>query len=176
MAVEPECWAGLSGFAQLRKLVVNWDRPLTPAQRSALVHSVHALPHLSDLTLNLGWQGLKFDNSPFTLQLPALRSLDLRRVRLPSLSFLQHSPLHEQLDLAGCVGMNADDTVHCLQTLAPRLHRLRLYFSVHLSAEQESLLRPPSALLPALTDFIHTHAAFQMPSLPGPRSDREAQA
>jgi hypothetical protein len=58
--------------------------------------------------------------------------------------------------LAGCVGMNEDDTVHCLQTLAPRLHRLHLYFSVHLSAAQKSLLRPPSVLLPSLTDFNHT--------------------
>ena len=153
--MQPECWAGLGGLTRLQRLRVGWFQIFTGAQQSALESSLNSLPQLSELSVYL-WSHRNVECPPLALRLPALRILSLHSVCLPSLSFLQHSPLLEKLDLAGCVGMSADDTVHSLQTFAQRLRRLRLYFSVRLSAEQEAALRPPSPLLPALTDFIHT--------------------
>jgi hypothetical protein len=75
-------------------------------------------------------------------------------VRLPSLSFLRHSPLLEHLTISVCAEMTADDTLHCLQSFAPRLRSLNLHRCVRLSEEQVALLRPPSALLPALAQFL----------------------
>ena len=90
--IDPECWAGLRSFSHLRTLAVSCDSPFTPAQQSALELSLEALPHLTILSLNLPFDSAP-DGSPLALRLPALRSLFLRDVRLPSLAFLQHSPL-----------------------------------------------------------------------------------
>ena len=49
--------------------------------------------------------------------------------------------------------MAADDTMRCLQSFAPQLRSLSLDECACLSAEQEAQLQPPSALLPALTEF-----------------------
>ena len=110
------------------------------------------LPQLTDL-----WLNLPFDSEsaapPFALRLPALLSLDLRCVRLPSLAFLQHSPRLESLFVSYCPRMRADDTLHCLRSFTPRLRSLSLNECARLSADQVRLLRPPSALLPALSKF-----------------------
>jgi hypothetical protein len=151
---EPECWAGLGGFAQLNKLSVCWNGSFTAAQRSALESSVHSLPHLSDLSLNLPFDS-ESDAPPFAQRLPTLLSLELRCVRLPSLAFLQHSPLLETLLVSYCPRMRADDTLHCLRSFALRLRSLSLNECVRLSVDQVRLLRPPSALLPGLSNFSY---------------------
>ena len=152
--IEPECWAGLGGFAQLKKLTVIWPEPFTAEQRSALQSSLDALPHLTDLFLGLRFDS-QVDGPPLTLRLPALRSLDLGCVRLPSLAFLQHSPLLEKLYVSYCPQMSADDTLRCLQSFAPQLRFLSLNGCACLSADQVRLLRPPSALLPGLSKLAY---------------------
>jgi hypothetical protein len=71
---------------------VSWPEPFTAAQRSALESSVHSLPRLTDSRSI----SKPFDSEsaapPFAPRLPAPRSLDLRGLRLPSLTFLRRSP------------------------------------------------------------------------------------
>ena len=147
-----ECWAGLGGLSQLRSLSVDWADDCTAEQRSALESSLNSLPQLAELFVALALDEC-VGGPPLALRLPALLSLDLRCVRLPSLSFLQHAPLVERLHLARCGEMAADEALQSLRSFAPRLRRLELDRCVRLTDEQEWLLRPPSALLPALAGF-----------------------
>ena len=153
--LRPECWAGVSDLTQLRTLCVNFSGKFTAAQLLALQSSLRALPHLSDLAVNLQ-SDHQSDAPPLELRLPALRQLTLGGVRLPSLSFLQHSPLLSALLVSNCAQMCADDTLRWLRTLAPPLRFLGFHRSVRLSADQESLLHPPFALLPALVNFSYS--------------------
>ena len=111
-----------------------------------------ALPQLTDLGISLHAEA-NGDQAPFALQLPAVRSLRLSRLRLPSLRFLQHSPTLSHLSLAWCRETNADELLISLQSHAPQLRRLDLFHSVELSIEQYSLLRQPSTLTPTLNEF-----------------------
>jgi len=153
--LRPECWAGVGGLTQLRTLYVNFSGDFTAVQLSALQSSLHALPHLSDLAVNLK-SDCESDAPPLELRLPALRQLTLGGVRLPSLAFLQHSPLLAALLVSKCPQMSADDTLRWLRTAAPPLRFLGFHHSVRLSPEEESLRRPPSALLPVLTQFSYS--------------------
>ena len=155
MWIEPECWCGLGGLTQLHTLGISFPRDVTATQLSALEASLCALPHLSDLNVRLNSDS-QSDAAPLQLRLPALRRLGLTEVRLPSLAFLQHSPLLDELHVSYCSQMSADDTLRCLQTFSPPLRYVHFFRSVRLSDDQAALLRPPSALLPALVDFWYT--------------------
>ena len=93
------------------------------------------------------------DTPPLALRLSSLVSLGLNELRVPTLAFLEQSPLLDSLTLANCGEMTADDTMRCLQSSAPRLRALFLHQCVRLSAEQKTQLEPPSALLSALTEL-----------------------
>ena len=151
-SIAPDCWADLGGFAQLRTLTITWPGVFTATQQSALESSLHALPHLTDLFL---WTPAhrRVDTPPLALCLPGLVSLGINGLRVPTLAFLEHSPLLDSLILANCGEMTADDTVSCLQSFALRLRALFLHQCVRLSAEQEAHLEPPSPLLSALTEL-----------------------
>jgi len=96
-------------------------------------------------------QDRRTEGPPLLLRLPALRRLRLLFLFVPSLGLLQHSPLLEELRLRDCREMSAAVVMSSLRAHPPRLLRvLELIICVELSEEQQSLLRPPSALLPAL--------------------------
>jgi hypothetical protein len=125
-------------------------------QRSDLAAAISALPHLTDLILTLPSDAsVDVDGPPLALRLPALRRLTLLQLRLPPLSFLQHSPLLERLTLTACLELSATDLMRCLPAYTPRLQSLRLdrNWNMFLDAQQGAQLEPPSALLPALTEF-----------------------
>jgi len=149
----PDCWGRLGGLRQLHTLSVSWAFGFSAAQQSALESSLSALPQLSDLAVGLGYDA-HVDGPALAFSLPALRTLRLLGLRVPSLSFLQHSPLLEQLRLTGCQQLSAADLLHCLPAHTPRLRTLHLHGLPRLSAEQQLQLRPPSALLPSLDQFI----------------------
>ena len=92
------------------------------------------------------------------LVLPSLRTLGLYELAPPSLRFLRHSPLLEELRLQSCAGMRlggADDAMECLRGVAPRLRLRLLWRCVRLGEGREAALQPPSALelTPALQTF-----------------------
>jgi len=163
-SIRPECWAGLAGLPQLRSLKLTWERSFNSAQRSALTAALANLPHLTDLSIKLA-EDHSFDGPPLALALPALRVLCLRWLRVPSLSFLQRSPLLESLNLVQCTEMSAADVMASLRAHPlPGIRHLHLSSSVTLSAEEEAALRPPSSLLPSLIDwsyFSSGHWAMQ---------------
>lgn len=125
--IAPACWAGLAQLARLRSLRVRWSPGCSSDQRADLQSALAALPHLSDLTLQLesyppflrapaaaaagdpdagGAANLSLDPmllmdvSPLVLRLPALRRLQLQSMRVSSLrGFVQHAPLLEELRL-----------------------------------------------------------------------------
>jgi len=153
-SLAPECWAGLGGLSQLRTLSVGWADEFTAEQRSALESSLNSLPRLSDLELTLSADA-RVGGQPIDLRLAALSSLRAESVLLPSLSFLQRSPRLESLRLTQCGMPSSDEALQSLRSFAPQLRRLELDRCVRLRDEQESALRPPSALLPALTKFSY---------------------
>ena len=83
------------------------------------------------------------------MRLPGLVSLGINGLRVPTLAFLEQSPLLDSLTLANCGEMTVDDTLRCLQSFAPRLRALFLHQCVRVSTEQEALLRLPLDLLSA---------------------------
>jgi len=149
----PDCWAGLGAFPQLRTLRLHWPDGFTSAQQSALEASLNAFPNLSDLSLYRPWP--QWDTTRLALRLPALRGLRVDNLGLPSLDFLQHSPLLERLAL-NCCQIDAVDFLRCVQSCyTPQLRHLQLWYSVILSDAQLAQLHPPSAQLPALRQFVH---------------------
>jgi hypothetical protein len=162
-SIAPECWAELGGLARLRSLCLTWAGPFSAAQRAALGASLARLSsRLWHLTLKLmadgGVEGpplhlLRLHSAP---TLP-LRSLQLYYLRVPSLAFLQHTPLLERLVLADCREVSADDVMRCLRAHPPpRLSELVLARSCLLSGGQQEDLHPPSSLLPALKHFSYS--------------------
>jgi hypothetical protein len=150
----PECWADLNGCPQLRSLTVCWLLSFTAEDRTALENSLSALPRLAHLRLHLP-DSNELAGVPLNLRQPALRSLSLRGLCLPSLGFLQHSPLLESMCLINCGMSSADVALENLGAYAPQLRSLELDSVGHLCNEQVSALRPPSALLPALSHFVY---------------------
>ena len=156
--IDPQCWGALGGLTQLRTLRFSWWREFSVEQCTALRISLNTLSHLSDLEIELTGDvedrasGLTVD-----LRLPALRRLRLGAVRVTTLSFLQHSPLMEELSLSGCGKqtsyLQASNALNCLRSYSPLLTELRLGGFVRLSDDQRALLQPPSTLLPLLRTF-----------------------
>jgi len=122
--------------------------------------SLNALPHLTDLNLTLDCDfrmHVKNPRLPLSLQLPALRRLELNGVRVSSFAFLQHSPLLEELTLKGSKSRSGfvqpfAEAFEVLRLHTPLLHSLSFVGVMRLSDDQQALymLRPPSALLSQL--------------------------
>jgi hypothetical protein len=97
---------------------------------------------------------------------PLLRSLDLCVVSVPSLDFLQHTPLLEELLLAACTGLaGAGETIMLSLRSYPLLHLHTLVLQscrIDLSGAQRASLQPPSALLPALRSFEYSEPSASL--------------
>lgn len=153
--IPPECWAGLAKLPRLRELRLTWVRSFTSAQLASLSVALAQLPFLADFSIKLA-EDRRVDGPPLTLALPALRALCLRWLRVPSLSFLQRTPLLESLTLVKCLDVTETDLMASLRAFPPpRLLDLRIHSCRTLSDEAEAALRPPSLLLPSLTEFIY---------------------
>ena len=89
-------------------------------------------------------------------RLPRLRQLHLHRLSIDSLAFLSHPPLTDllvALGLEDCAQLPLDELRHVHALRGLKTLRLCSSFTAPLDEHSQSLLTPPSLLLPQLELF-----------------------